>query len=651
MEKDLCTIVDQLGFLSEPFAILDSILKPVRWALDASDFVFDTVVSPVLDPILDAIGVNKLFDGIRDTLSGLLPDIDVLNAFDKNDILDDLKAQLTQPDLGKFLDLEGPDSFLAKAREAIDPANFTNDNFVTGTDGDDSLVDAGAAVKQVISGGAGNDILQGGGKRDIFRGGAGDDIIDGGRDATSGDIVAFSGAIGEYLIEYSEDGDEVIVSHVDPVGLIGDGTDRIRNVETFAFAGLQITENDLRNGLQLLKKGDTGSVNGIAPTEDNPEPRDFLIASRVERGITLNGGKGDDHLIGTRFADDLFGGAGDDVLDSGQNNGDLRDQLNGGLGIDEATFASSTRARGERLDIGASDRGESLIKSSALVTSIERVEGSDFDDVIFGREEHTRPEDPAIGTYVERLAGGAGSDLLRGFGGDDRLEGGAGGDILIGDGGVNQYLGGTGDDVLVLDPTAPGQQIDGGTGFDALVYGDFPSIVSTFDSGVEGWEVETGDLRQTNDGGTSSCRAACCGTTTTHRGCGISSARRQDFLGNQVGMFGGRISFEVDVDRVTGKFNTSKLGVVLEGGAGETTAIEADIPFTLNVFDRHEFEIALDDRGSWRTPTMEEGLGGFATNAEIWTCCRTSTQSRFSPTVSPARRSRGSTISSCLRCR
>jgi len=624
MEKDLCTIVDQLGFLSEPFDILDSVLRPVRWALDASDFVFDTVVSPILDPILDAIGVNKLFDGIRDTLSGLLPDIDVLDAFDDNRVLEDLQAQLAPPDvgLGEFLDLEGPESFLAKAREAIDPTNFSNENFVTGTDGDDSLGDASAdAKKQVISGGAGNDTLQGGGDRDIFRGGAGDDIIDGGVDATSGDIVAFSGAIGEYLIEYSEDGDEVIVSHVDPAGLIGDGTDRIRNVETFAFTGLQITEENLRNGLQLLDEGVTGSVNGIAPTEDNPEPRDFLIASaagdsETQTGIVLNGGEGDDHLIGTAYGDNLNGGPGNDVLDPGSGPIiGIGDNLNGGFGIDEATFASSLREEGERFDLGlaSGDRSDGLFLPTVTASSIERVEGSDFDDVIFGRETQDIDGDAANGTYVERLAGGGGSDLLRGFGSDDRLEGGAGGDILIGDGGVNQYLGGADDDVLVLDPTAPGQQIDGGTGFDALVYGSFPSIVSTFDSDKEGWTVDSGDLDQNNEGGQPEQ-----GGRLTHKDVALGVqdflSAPDKFLGNQAQMFGGRISFDLFAGFPS--FWESSLGVVLEGGAGETTAIEADV-YRKPGTKFHPFEFALDDRGSWRTQSGTEGLGGFATDAVI----------------------------------
>ena len=633
MEKDLCTIVDQLGFLSEPFDILDSMLKPVRWALDASDFVFDTVVSPVLDPILDAIGVNKLFDGIRDTLSGLLPDIDVLNAFDKNgvlkDVLPDLQTQLA-PDvgLGEFLDLEGPESFLAKAREAIDPTNFSNKNFVTGTDGDDNLGDASAAaVKQVISGGAGNDTLQGGGDRDIFRGGAGDDIIDGGGDATSGDdIVAFSGAIGEYLIEYSEDGDEVIVSHVDPAGLIGDGTDRIRNVETFAFTGLQITEENLRNGLQLLDEGETDTVNGSAPTEDNPEPRDFLIASaagdsETQTGIVLNGGKGDDHLIGTAYVDNLNGGAGNDVLDPGPNIA-IGDNLNGGPGIDEVAFASSIREEGERLDLGlaSGDRNDGLFLPTVTVNRIERVEGSAFDDVIFGRETQDIDGDAANGTYVERLAGGGGSDLLRGFGSDDRLVGGAGGDILIGDGGLNQYLGGTGDDVLVLDPTAPGQQIDGGTGFDAMVYGSFPSIVSTFDSGVEGWTVESGRLSQINPGGQPGQGGYLRHSDDEPGVKDFLSAPRStppgEFLGNQAQMFGGRISFDLNVSLVSGGFNTSSLGILLRGEG--SLGIVGDIAFDKDPsVNWQTFEIALDDRGSWRTPTNTEGLGGFADNADI----------------------------------
>ncbi|MEP4197093.1 MAG: laminin B domain-containing protein [Aliishimia sp.] len=624
MEAALCDIIDQLGFLSKPFDILDSALSPIRWALDASDFIFDTVVSPVLDPILDAIGVNNVFNAIRSELSKLLPDVDILNAFDTNGILPDLDTQLLPSvDLGEFLGLT---DLLDQASISVDPLNFTGAELEVGTDGNDILGSLSSVVQQVLSGGAGVDKLLGGLEIDIFKGGAGDDEIDGGEDESSGDMVIFSGSISEYLIEFAEDTVEVldgagnvidvigdiIISHVDPAaGLIGDGIDIIRNIETFAFDGLEINAFDLRNGLEVLDNGQTGSVDGRPGDQ-----RDFLVATSAGNvgtslGVTLNGKGGNDHLIGTAFADNLFGGAGDDVLDGGPNGQGISDILDGGIGIDEVTFASSIRETGEQLDLGSVDRGSSILLSSVSAINIERVEGSDFDDILFGREIQNLDQDPANGTYTERLAGGAGSDLLRGFGGDDRLEGNEGSDILIGDSGANQLLGGLGDDVMILDATAIGQQIDGGDGFDTLIYGGLPTVVSTFNDSDDGWTAPSGSLTRQSSGS-----QAGEGEHLNHvdNALGVTDFFQapEKFLGDQSEMFGGRISFDLEADAAS----IYSLGVVLTGGASGNVRLEGDIAIDV-ALGWQSFDLALDQSGSWRIPGTTLGAGDLASNEVI----------------------------------
>jgi hypothetical protein len=219
--------------------------------------------------------------------------------------------------------------------------------------------------------------------------------------------------------------------------------------------------------------------------------------------------------------------------------------------------------------------------------------------------------DPAIGTYVERLAGGGGSDLLRGFGSDDRLDGGAGGDILIGDDGANQYLGGIGDDLLIPDATAPGQQIDGGSGFDAMVYAGVPSIVPTFDGDEEGW---------TGIGGTvdaSGVQPGQGGFVRLNEASSRPSAQLfapAEFLGDQSVMMGGRITFDLEPESSASNGDKSITPI---GGASGTTRSTADIPDATQG-TRATYSCSLSDRGPWRTdPGSAQDRGGFVTDAMI----------------------------------
>lgn len=78
----------------------------------------------------------------------------------------------------------------------------------------------------------------------------------------------------------------------------------------------------------------------------------------------------------------------------------------------------------------------------------------------------------------DTITGGAGDDLVRGFGGGDRITGGAGADTLVGDIGNDRLFGGTGNDILLgglHNDKLFGQDGDdrllGGAGIDLLVGG------------------------------------------------------------------------------------------------------------------------------------------------------------------------------------
>jgi Ca2+-binding RTX toxin-like protein len=134
-----------------------------------------------------------------------------------------------------------------------------------------------------------------------------------------------------------------------------------------------------------------------------------------------------DILSGNDGANRLEGGAGFDVLIGGLGN----DLLDGGEGEDEAHYQHAPSAVNVNLAIsGAQNTSGAGIDT---LVSIERVRGSEFNDV---------------------LRGNASDNGLVGQGGDDWLFGGAGNDALNGTDGYDRMYGGTGNDIYyVLDNT------------------------------------------------------------------------------------------------------------------------------------------------------------------------------------------------------
>ena len=170
---------------------------------------------------------------------------------------------------------------------------------------------------------------------------------------------------------------------------------------------------------------------------------DFNLALRA----TLDGGSGDDRLIGGAASDLMLGGdgldrfygnAGNDTLDGGAGN----DQLFGADGRDTADY---------------SDRTGNL--------NIQQFPASGSSNFGFAGELDDAEED-LLGLDVERVLGGSGNDRFVGgdqdntfVGGDgnDTINGNGGNDALQGQGGNDSLFGGTGNDFL-----------DGGEGDDSM---------------------------------------------------------------------------------------------------------------------------------------------------------------------------------------
>lgn len=150
---------------------------------------------------------------------------------------------------------------------------------------------------------------------------------------------------------------------------------------------------------------------------------DDRLAAGFGAGDTLVGRGGDDRLEGADEAIDyLFGGSGEDRLFGGDGvfhsdflvGGEGTDEVDGGTGRDTVSFAFSDVPVQVDLAAGTS--------SSDVLTAIENVDGSRFDDLLTADD---------LGS---RLSGDDGNDVLLGGAAIDQIDGGLGQDTMDGGG-------------------------------------------------------------------------------------------------------------------------------------------------------------------------------------------------------------------------
>ena len=274
-----------------------------------------------------------------------------------------------------------------------------------------------------LSGGGGNDRLLGGAGDDVLEGGAGADRLFGGAGV---DTVSYAGSARGVIVYLSEgtgkrghaEGD-VIVQVESVVGSVhgdvlggDDGANRLSggggNDRLSGRGGDDVLEGGA-GADRLLGGGGDDMLEGGAGA-------DRLLGGGGDD--VLEGGAGADQLFGDTGKDELRGEDGDDVLEGGAG----ADRLLGGAGVDWVSYAGSDRGVTVNLEEGRGKRGHA---EGDVITDIENVVGSDYEDVLEGDDN------------ANRLSGGGGDDRLSGRGGDDVLEGGAGADRLLGGAGVD----------------------------------------------------------------------------------------------------------------------------------------------------------------------------------------------------------------------
>lgn len=218
----------------------------------------------------------------------------------------------------------------------------------------------------------------------------------------------------------------------------------------------------------------------------------------------LNGGSGDDLLIGDSWADDLigedgndrlFGGGGPDALygDAGSDilyGGDGADGLSGGDGNDQMFGEAGDDLFQAGLGTDLVDGGsgsDTVLYLTAEAGVVVNLQAGVAREGTGGPVDRLVSIENATGSYfADVLSGSAGANRLSGDAGDDWLSGRGGDDILSGGPGTDRLEGGSGADLFVFQELEAAR--DTIVDFDAGA-GDRIDV-SAIDADAETWWVD-----------------------------------------------------------------------------------------------------------------------------------------------------------------
>jgi hypothetical protein len=168
----------------------------------------------------------------------------------------------------------------------------------------------------------------------------------------------------------------------------------------------------------------------------------------------LNGGSGNDMLVGGNGNDQLNGGGGDDVLNGGAGN----DTDLGGAGNDRYVFGPATAAEVDVIGETAGN-GTDTLDFSAMTTAVTVKLNNDTLATMTNRTVKTQ----TAGQFanIENVVGGTGNDSITGNAAANFLQGGAGNDTFF-----------------VQDGTTKADSVDGGAGTDVVASKDPTDIIT-----------------------------------------------------------------------------------------------------------------------------------------------------------------------------
>ncbi|MCX7227742.1 MAG: calcium-binding protein [Burkholderiales bacterium] len=334
----------------------------------------------------------------------------------------------------------------------------------------------GSAFADTLSGNASANVISAGAGDDVIEGLAGADTIDGGAGI---DLVSYANSAAGVTID---------LNIVSGQGGAGDGTgDILSNVENILGSGLADTLSG-NTGVNIITGGvgnDTIEGRGGADILDGGAGTDTVSYASSGSGVTVDlrlstgqvstGDASGDIL--SNF-ENITGSALNDILIGDAN----ANTLNGNAGTDTVSYAFSSA--GVTVDLGLATAQVSAGDASGdVLTSIENLTGSAFDDVIVANSavnvidggagsDTASYVNSTVGVTVDLArasaqasSGDALGDVLQNI---ENLSGSGLNDVLTGDAGANVVSGGAGNDVI--EGRGGADTLDGGAGTDTASY-------------------------------------------------------------------------------------------------------------------------------------------------------------------------------------
>lgn len=349
------------------------------------------------------------------------------------------------------------------------PGQVPGEDLLVGGDGADELFGdqrddqlLGGTGEDTLNGGEGNDLLNGQGDADLLNGDNGDDTLqldfttgsDNATDELHGgdgrDRLAIAGTQQEVTSEVSQGvwscsseaetcgGNTTLSAEVDDYILLkqSGANDFVAELKDLDAAD-PATAPPLAVLPFMLDGSATGDIEELSLQGLGGDDRLEVDTSELAgKNVILEGGEGDDTLLGGDGRDVIYGGPGDDVL-RGFGNRDVlygeegRDDLEGGAGVDALYSGPGADLVGggygpENIKGGPGD--DYLVAGVGFYGSL--IEGGPGNDIIIGNEGPDILNGEGSGTP---LSGDRFDDIILGGGGNDEIDGGPGNDLLIGE--------------------------------------------------------------------------------------------------------------------------------------------------------------------------------------------------------------------------
>ncbi len=311
---------------------------------------------------------------------------------------------------------------VAQGGDAVGDTYLSIEN-LAGSAHDDTLV--GDAAANILSGGAGNDVLEGLAGADELRGDGGSNTASYAHAAAVSGAVGITASLADRSINTGHAAGDLYVSIQNLAGsafndtLIGDGNANVLDGDAGDDLLVGGAGADTLRGGANTGTGDTASY-AASLTGVTVDLSTGTGSGGDAAGDTLTG---IENLTGSASADTLTGDVNNNVFYGGAG----ADNLNGGGGIDTASYAGAGAGVNVSLVGGATNTGSEA--AGDVLTGIENLTGSGYDDTLTGDNFYNVL---VGGGGNDSLSGGANNDSLYGDDGDDTLIGGAGADALYG---------------------------------------------------------------------------------------------------------------------------------------------------------------------------------------------------------------------------